>query len=52
LTADNKLAVTAAIEIKRPRDRGQTGASGYQMAHRAKIGCRARWCELPEEAGD
>jgi hypothetical protein len=50
VTADNKPPANAATETKRLRDRVEQAPKGIRRRTRAKIGDRARWYELPEEA--
>jgi hypothetical protein len=48
--ADPDLAAGAAKEIERLRDQVEQAPKGLRWRTRAKIGDRARWYELPEEA--
>jgi hypothetical protein len=50
--ADQDLAASTAKEIGRLRNRVEQAPKGLRWRTRAKIGDRARWYELPEEAGD
>jgi len=47
---DQDLAASTAIQIGRLRDRVEQAPKGLRWRTRAKIGDRARWYELPEEA--
>lgn len=49
--ADPDLAAGTAKEIERLRDQVEQTPKGLRWRTRARIGDRARWYELPEEAG-
>jgi hypothetical protein len=49
---DPDLATGAVREIERLRDRVEQRPKGLRWRTRAKLGDRARWYEVPEEAGD